>query len=662
MSSPAERPLVWITDDSAVEAKFTERALGSDYEFEYFPDGSIVLERLASGGRQPDVLLLDWMMPGVTGDEVCRFLRSQPQTVDLPIILVTASRIETRDIVEGLSIGANDYVARPFVPEELRARVDNAIRAKRLREVAARERNRLSVINRLGRAFVDVGPRLESVFEVLASTLIDGLCDGISITIVPGLVAGRTIARHRDRGGEQLLASFTAADPCNYSFHSRKDARARMPAAYHPAIDRFGMSAMAVVAFPARSPITGVVTVVRDEGGTPFEPEDIVTIETCLEYAALALEKALRFDAERAMRSELEMILEQMPISIVVLDGNGAVTHMNQMALTTMPWLRGMRHSDDIRGAITLRTVDGELVTPENMPLTRVLRGETVRGAELEVRVGDAPARYVRSSAVPLQGASGLGAAVVAFDDITMQRLAAAEREQAIELQRYVLGIVSHDLRSPLQTLVMGCEGIKMFAADHPKILQFVSRMESTTGRMRGIIEQLLDVVRSQLGGGIPVQHTDVELGDVVTSVIGEMSLAYPNAKFEPRLDAVRGRWDRDRLAQVVSNLVGNALQHGEKQSPVWIETEAAGDHAVLRVKNRTQTQLSDEQKSRIFVPFRRTKQPTGGSSGLGLGLYIASEILHAHQGEISVESDPTMTTFIVRLPLRPEGPIAPRS
>jgi signal transduction histidine kinase/CheY-like chemotaxis protein len=662
VSHLAERPLIWITDDSAVEARFTERALGNDYEFEYFPDGSIVLERLASGGKHPDLLLLDWVMPGVTGDEVCRFLRSQPQTADLPIIIVTASRIETEDVVEGLSIGANDYVARPFVPEELRARVDNAIRAKRLREVAARERNRLTVINRLGRAFVDVGPRFESVFEILAATLIDGLCDGISITIMPGLVAGTTIARHRDRSGEHLLASFAATDPCNYSFHSRKEARARMPAAYHPAIDRFGLSALTVVPFPARSPITGVVTAVRDEGGPGFEPEDIVTIETCLEYAALALEKALRFDAERAMRSELQMILEQMPISIVVLDGHGAVTHMNQMALTTMPWLRGMRHSDDIRSAISLRTLDGELVTPQNMPLARVLRGETVRGVELEVVLGDEPPRYVRSSAVPLQGASGIGAAVVAFDDITQQRLAAAEREQAIELQRYVLGIVSHDLRSPLQTLLMGCEGIKLFAGDNPKILQFVGRMESTAGRMRGIIEQLLDVVRSQLGGGIPVTHTDVELGDVVTSVIGEMSLAYPHARFEPRLGSARGRWDRDRLAQVVTNLVGNAIQHGEKQSPVWIETEMAGDHAILRVKNRTVAQLSDEQKSRIFVPFRRTKQPTGASSGLGLGLYIASEILHAHKGEISVESDSSMTTFIVRLPLQPEGPVAPRS
>jgi signal transduction histidine kinase len=261
----------------------------------------------------------------------------------------------------------------------------------------------------------------------------------------------------------------------------------------------------------------------------------------------------------------------------------------------------------------------------------------------------------MRASAVPLYDNKGeISSAILALDDITAERAAAAEREQAAEFQRYVLGIVSHDLRSPLQTLMMGCEGIKMYAQDNPKILQFVGRMEGTTGRMRGIIEQLLDVVRTQMGGGIPVTPTEVALDEVVSNVLGEMSLAYPAAQFEPKLDRVRGTWDRDRLAQVVANLVGNAIQHGLKTAPVEIETVQAGDEALLRVRNRTAAQLSPEQMSAIFAPFRRTKHPAGGKGGLGLGLYIASEILRAHQGEISVESDPSTTTFIVRLPIRP--------
>ena len=80
---------------SRSKVELTERSLGGGYDYEHFLDGSIVVERLAAGGRQPDVLLLDWVMPTMTGDEVCRFLRSHPATAELPIILVTASRIET---------------------------------------------------------------------------------------------------------------------------------------------------------------------------------------------------------------------------------------------------------------------------------------------------------------------------------------------------------------------------------------------------------------------------------------------------------------------------------------------------------------------------------------------------------------------------------------
>src|SRR4051812_45346610 len=106
--SGGRRPLVWIVDDSPTEALIAERSLGSAYDFERFLDGSVVVERLAAGAPQPDLVLLDWVMPGMAGDEVCRFLRTDPRTLELPIILITASRIETSDVVNGLASGAND--------------------------------------------------------------------------------------------------------------------------------------------------------------------------------------------------------------------------------------------------------------------------------------------------------------------------------------------------------------------------------------------------------------------------------------------------------------------------------------------------------------------------------------------------------------------------
>jgi signal transduction histidine kinase len=129
----AGRARVWVVDDSALEASFAERALGA-FDVEIFHDGSAMLERLATG-ESPDILVLDWHMPGLSGVEICQYLRSNDRTAMLPILLLTVQS-ETRDVVEGLRAGANDYLKKPYAPEELVARVESLLRSTRLRERA----------------------------------------------------------------------------------------------------------------------------------------------------------------------------------------------------------------------------------------------------------------------------------------------------------------------------------------------------------------------------------------------------------------------------------------------------------------------------------------------------------------------------------------------
>jgi two-component system phosphate regulon sensor histidine kinase PhoR len=125
---------VWIVDDSGLDAQRAARVLIKDYEVETFCDGSAVLERLATSDP-PDVVILDWVMPGISGVEVCRFLRGHEGRQGLAILLLTAHR-HTEQIVEGLSAGANDYLAKPYEDEELRARVGALVRSRVLLERA----------------------------------------------------------------------------------------------------------------------------------------------------------------------------------------------------------------------------------------------------------------------------------------------------------------------------------------------------------------------------------------------------------------------------------------------------------------------------------------------------------------------------------------------
>ncbi len=294
-----KRPLVWIVDDSPTEALIAERSLGANYDFEKFTDGAVVVERLAAGTRQPDLVLLDWVMPGMGGDEVCRFLRTHHRTLELPIILITAS-VDTADVAHGLAIGANDYVARPFATSELRARVDSAIRAKLVTDLARREQQRLFTINRLARALFEAGTDIDRILDELAASLVVSICDGCSILLLPGSVRAAPVARHTaEPSGASLAAIATLTDPVVHQFASSDEARAKLASGYGAYIDRFGLRSLAILPIPRQDPIRGIVTVTRDGASDAFDADDLTTIETCIEYTGLAIESAVRFDANQ---------------------------------------------------------------------------------------------------------------------------------------------------------------------------------------------------------------------------------------------------------------------------------------------------------------------------------------------------------------------------
>jgi phosphoserine phosphatase RsbU/P len=297
---PPALPLIWLVDDSRTGSALTEHALGPGYRFERFEDGPSVIERLAGAERRPDLVLLDWVMPGMSGDEVCRFLRASPATRELPLIIVTASRTETQDIVCALDSGANDYVAKPFVPEELRARVGAILRAHQVKQAAERERLRITTINRLGRALFQAGSDIDAILRELASALVESLCDGCAVTLLTGAGASRTAIQHRSEHGAALLAAIAGVtDPMVEGFITTEEAVAGTPAAYADYARVRDLRGLAVMAVPVRGLAHGVVTLTRDQPSEPFDPHDLAAIETCLEHTGLALEAAIRFEAER---------------------------------------------------------------------------------------------------------------------------------------------------------------------------------------------------------------------------------------------------------------------------------------------------------------------------------------------------------------------------
>jgi PAS domain S-box-containing protein len=234
-------------------------------------------------------------------------------------------------------------------------------------------------------------------------------------------------------------------------------------------------------------------------------------------------------------------------------------------------------------------------------------------------------------------------------DELETQRLA-EEMKRIGEFRERLIGIVAHDLRNPLNTISMGARSF-VAAPDFPEqYARTASRIARSADRMSRMISDLLDFAHGKLSGSLPTTIDDVDLGDVAQRIVEELEITHTDrAIFLETQGNLRGRWDGERLAQVVANLAGNALKHGE--GPVRVRVRSEQNVVSIEVHN-SGSPIDPEALPTLFLPFRRA---TSRTEGLGLGLYIVSEIVRAHHGTIRVSSTAEGgTAFTVSLPRDP--------
>jgi signal transduction histidine kinase len=186
-------------------------------------------------------------------------------------------------------------------------------------------------------------------------------------------------------------------------------------------------------------------------------------------------------------------------------------------------------------------------------------------------------------------------------------------------------------------------------------VKQAASRIVSSGHRMSRMIEDLLDLARGRLAGGIQITREPVDFAAVVGRVVRESQSAKPGRALEMRKHGhFNGEWDAGRLAQVASNLISNALQYGDPSEAVIVELDGTRDDSVeMAVSNAGS--IPKELLPQIFDPVRGRSEPGRRGDGLGLGLYIVKQLVEAHEGRVDVTSSPgERTRFTVQLPRRP--------
>jgi signal transduction histidine kinase len=228
-----------------------------------------------------------------------------------------------------------------------------------------------------------------------------------------------------------------------------------------------------------------------------------------------------------------------------------------------------------------------------------------------------------------------------------------ARREEMDRLRDLFLGAVGHDLRNPLNAIVMGA---KLLRTKHETSqVSVVERIERSARRMNEIIDDTLHLVRDRFAGKVPLKLASTDLDTVCRSVLAELRTIRPDREIQLDVHGdVGGVWEAAKLARIVSNLVGNALKH-TRQGPVCVRIDGDTETVTLAVHNGGPA-IAPEILPRLFEPFRRGQT---SAEGVGLGLYIVREIARAHGGTVEVRStEAAGTTFAVTLPRVPPAPV----
>ncbi len=397
------------------------------------------------------------------------------------------------------------------------------------------------------------------------------------------------------------------------------------------------------------------------EGGQEFTSEDEEVLVLFASQAATAIANARTHRQEQRARADLEALVDTSPVGVVVFDArSGNLVSLNREAKRIVGGLRlPGRSAEELLEVITCRRADGREVSLEEFPLSQQLSiAETVRAEEIELSVPDG--RRVRTliNATPIHSADGGVESVV----VTMQDLAAVEELERMRTE--FLGMVSHELRAPL-TSIKGSAATVLGAStplDPATVRQFFRIIDEQADHMNGLINDLLDAGRIETGT-LSVELEPAEVAGLVeqarkTFLSGDVGRRHP-VPIDLPPDLPRVMADRQRIVQVLNNLLSNAARHAPESSPIRVAAVRDGVHVAVSVSDEGRG-VPPDQLPHLFRKHAGVAGGDGerGLGSYGLGLAICKGLVEAHGGRIWAESAGTGqgTRFTFTIPAAEEA------
>jgi len=588
-------------------------------------DGLEALDKVHD--ERPDLVLLDVDMPHKDGFTVLEEIRSDPSVSFIPVIILTAARLDSSDVQSGLNLGADDYVTKPFDRHELMARIRTKLRVKQAEDVIRRRNKELNLLPEIGRelsARTDLGDLAHIVLKRTVETL--GALQG-NMLVFDGNTEIANYYQAAASGAEEapLTISAEALAHVKESREGMVIADTRSEALWKTEAQNEKVRSAVIAPLLGRKDLLGVLALTHEQENY-FTPEHLLLLQAIGSQAAIAIENARLYAIAAQEQKRLSAVLESAAESILVFDAQGNLSLLNPEAQKLFP-NAAESAGQPLRGCDEL-----------NRLLEKAHSASGVTSGELHFE-----RRAFNVLITPIEA----GGQVAVLHDVTRFK----DLEQ---LKNEFIAAASHDLKNPITSIGGFSLLLEQAGTLNAQQQEFVTRIQNAAQTMTELVQNMMSLAQMDLNAEIKFETLNATkiLEEAAAEFKPQAEIKKQRMEYAPLDGAAELNGDPQQIRQALRNLLGNALKYTPQGGTIQL-TARKQDGNLLIVVADSGVGIPAADLPFIFNRFYRAHNGDG-AEGNGLGLAIVKAIAERHGGRVSAENLPDKgAQFTLSLPLR---------
>ena len=619
---------ILVADDKPDNVTLLTRYLEYEgYEYVTARDGLETLDKVRD--ELPDLVLLDVNMPHKDGFTVLGEVRADPAIQHIPVIILTAARLDSSDVQSGLNLGADDYVTKPFDRHELMARIRTKLRVKQAEDVIRRRNRELNLLPEIGKE-LSARTDIKDLANILLKRTVETL----------GAIQGNMIVLASENGPQQNYQVSLSAESSNaemvISENLLKNIRETHQgvvvgdASKDPLWQNTAIRSAVIAPLQGRKDLLGLLILTHEQEDY-FNLDHLLLLQAIASQAAIAIENARLYSNVAQEQKRLAAVLQHAAEAILMFDAQGRLSLLNPAgeklftdfkANINQPLPAGHGYDAFVNLLEDARSLhgakSGEVLWPDQRTFTALI--------------------------TPIKD----GGQVAILHDVTRFK-------DLDQVKNEFIATASHDLKNPITTIAGFSTLLGQAGPLNEQQQDFVTRIIGATQTMTELIQNMMSLAQMDLQA--TQKHEPVELGallaDIADEFVPQATAKGQTLQFDPLTVPAQVNGDPLQLKQLLRNLIGNAIKYSPQGGTITLVAKAEKGNIQVDVQD-TGFGIPAADLPFIFDRFYRVRKGKNSEmEGNGLGLAIVKSIVEQHGGQISVESEVDKgTCFSITLPL----------